>query len=126
MLKMQEEKKKVVDYLERVKRNLDQIRRLADDDEDIAIFLMKTWQPETSLDDLAADVRTSIERMKKDKTLEILGKIEGYLMQLNVLTNTDKYALELLEHNYPEELRNVSIEELVYIFRDYTDRISNY
>ena len=123
---MQEEKKKVVDYLERVRHDLDQIRRLADDDEDIAIFLMKTWQPETSIDDLAADVRTSIERMKKDKTLEILGKIEAGLMQLNELTNTDKYALELLEHNYPIQLRDVSIEELVYIFRDYSDRISNY
>ena len=123
---MQEEKKKVVDYLERVRHDLDQIRRLADDDEDIAIFLMKTWQPKTSIDDLAADVRTSIERMKKDKTLEILGKIEAGLMQLNELTNTDKYALELLEHNYPIQLRDVSIEELVYIFRDYADRISNY
>ena len=123
---MDEKKKEVIDYLERVRHDLDQIRRLADDDEDIAIFLMKTWQPKTSIDDLAADVRTSIERMKKDKTLEILGKIEAGLMQLNELTNTDKYALELLEHNYPIQLRDVSIEELVYIFRDYSDRISNY
>jgi len=123
---MDEKKQEVIDYLERAKYSLDQIQRLANDDEDIAIFLMTTWQPKTSLDDLAADVRTSIERMKKDETLEILGKIEAGLMQLDNLTNTDKYALDLLEHNYPEELRNVSIEELVYIFRDYSDRISNY
>ena len=116
----------LIQALEKAQKELDEARALADDDEDIAIFLMKTWQPETSIDDLAADVRATIDRMKKDKTLEILGKIEAGLMQLDTLTHTDKYALELLEHNYPEELRNVSIEELVYIFRDYGDRISNY
>ncbi len=123
---MNKDLKNVVDLLTRIQLDLNRIEEITEKNPSIEITLEGNWGLPESVEDLAANTRATILRLKRKEVREAMEKIVAGFDKLHLLTNTDSFSLQVIEHTYPTELREFCIIEFVEIFNDWLAEINQF